>query len=451
MDFGTSAVKVDILDADGRARGTASATYPLTRRPCSKVEIPPGVLFDAAYRACAEIPVEVRQQVGAVCYDAFSPSPVFTRADGSLAYPNIITHLDRRSRVESQRVLDTVGGDRFMEITGVQPIVGGVGILTALWMQANQPDVLAHTSHIGHLAGYVGLRLTGTWSVDRVNASMLGVYETTTDQGWSPELIEAFGLRAGWFGRITQPGSLLGTLRRSEARRLGVPAGVPVGVGTNDMAAAQVGAGNETAGSVMGTAGSSDMVSILTDLPLTNPHHYLRCSATPGLWQIYATTAGGFALDWFHREFCRELDREGFFNDLLPRALTTSPDRAGVTFAPFLSGDRQSLEPRRARWDGLTLHTSREEMLAALLLAMNRTLAETVERAAAVLPLQPVIKLSGGMATPAIIALKQQVFRGFGFEVVRNCSALGNMRLMQRHIDGTAGPAGTPRLARSDL
>jgi xylulokinase len=95
-----------------------------------------------------------------------------------------------------------------------------------------------------------------------------------------------------------------GTLQKDMADALGVREGIPVAVGTNDMASAQAGAGNFEPGCIMDTAGSSDMVSILTDQPVVHPRYYLRNSAIPGLWQIYATTAGGFALDWFYGQFC---------------------------------------------------------------------------------------------------------------------------------------------------
>ena len=74
-------------------------------------------------------------------------------------------------------------------------------------------------------------------------------------------------------------------------------------------------------------------------------------------------------------------------------------------------------------------------MLAALMTAMNRTLTDTVDRAANVLDLDPLIKLSGGMSTPEIIALKKRIFAGFDFEVVHNCSIIGNVRLMQRYAE----------------
>ncbi|HZL04692.1 MAG TPA: FGGY family carbohydrate kinase [Coriobacteriia bacterium] len=437
IDFGTSSVKMQILDDELAVLATGKADYPYILLAGEKVEIDPKVLFEATYAACQELPEKLRAEVGMLCYDTFSPSPVFLRADGSLAYPNIITHMDRRSRAQCDHIDQVVGRDRYLSIAGIYPFAGGAGIMTVLWMQANAPEVLAETARIGHLTTYVHHHLTGEWMVDLVNASMLGLYETTTQGGWSAELLDAFGLDPAWFGEIRNPGTVLGTLREAEAALLGVPAGIPVAVGTNDMAAAQVGAGNVTAGRVMNTAGSSDMVSILTDQPRTSPHYYLRNSAIPGLWQIYATTAGGFAVDWFYKQFCPEMSEVAFYRDYLPACLERFQTDGEVTFDPYLTGDRQSLEKRSGAWHGLTLTATRDEMLAALLKSMNRVLADVIELARASVDFEPVIKLTGGLSSPWYIALKEREIPGFTFEVVDNCSILGNVALAQLYNAGS--------------
>jgi len=176
------------------------------------------------------------------------------------------------------------------------------------------------------------------------------------------------------------------------------------------------------------------MVSVLTDRPVTNPGYYLRNAALPGLWQIYATTAGGFALEWFWSQFCRDLSRETFYEELVPAALEAWPEDGEVTFAPYLTGDRQSLEKRTATWSGLTLGTTREEMLAAVLKSMNRVLAGTLRQASEVLELKPVVKLTGGMSDEHYLALKKREMPGFDFEVVDNCPILGNVWLARRGL-----------------
>ena len=436
IDVGTSAVKLCVVDHDRRVLAAGTAAYPYILLPGEKVEIDPEVLFASIYRAATLLPEDLRRAIDIVCYDTFSPSPVFLREDGGFAYPNVITHLDRRSRDQSRRVDDVVGKDRYLEVAGIYPFTGGAGLMTVLWMQEHEPGCLDETARIGHLSTFVHHRLTGRWTVDLVNASMLGVYETTTQAGWSVELLDAFALRPEWFGEIHDPGTLLGTLTAAEAGRLGVPAGVPVAVGTNDMASAQVGAGNTTSGSIMNTAGSSDMVSILTDVPAPDPRYYLRNAALPGLWQIYATTAGGFALDWFHREFCREMSIQTFYEEYLPECLARYPEVEEVAFDPYLTGDRQSLERRTGAWRGLTLAATREEMLVTVLRAMNRVLYEVIRGAASLVEVDRVIKLTGGLSGPAFVRLKEAEMPGFTFEVVDDCPVLGNVALAQRHLDG---------------
>lgn len=434
VDFGTSSVKASLVDEGLNELGTAIAEYPYVLLPGSKVEMDPAELMAGLYKATSQLDPDLLERVELLCYDAFSPSPVFMKESGELAYGNIVTHMDRRSREQSRYIDEEFGRDRYLNITGIYPFAGGAGIMTVLWMQQNQPDVLESTFRIGHLTTYVHQQLTGEWMVDLVNASMLGLYETLTQRGWSRTLLDDFDLDEKWFDRICTPGTILGRLLPGASAKLGVKRGVPVAVGTNDMAAAQVGAGNLEPGCIMNTAGSSDMVSILTDRPVVSPHYYLRNSALPGIWQIYATTAGGFALDWFHKQLARDLTRRDFYESLVPKALAEFKEDGEVTFDPYLTGDRQSMEKRTGAWHGLTLEATREEMLAAMLKSMNRVLNATVREAAQVVDLRPVIKLTGGLSKNTFVELKQREIPGFTFEVVENCSIIGNVALAQRYL-----------------
>jgi sugar (pentulose or hexulose) kinase len=431
LDVGTSATKASVLDADLRELATAQAEYPYLLLPGAKVEIDPAALLRGMAAAVRGLDERLLAEVECVCYDTFSPSPVFLDAAGDLAYPNVITHMDRRSAEQSAYIGQVIGNDACLEITGLYPFIGGSGLLSLLWLRQYAPECLARTATVTHLAGYLHQLLTGLPATDLVNASMLGVYETTTQSGWSKTLIDALGLNPGWFGEIFNPGSVHGTLRAEMADLFGVRAGIVVTIGTNDMAAAQVGAGNITPGGIMNTAGSSDMVSVLTDVASTAPDYYLRNSAFPGIWQIYATTAGGFAIDWFHDQFARDLGKDEFYERFLPAALAAYQADPGLGFAPYLTGDRQSLQVKTGAWTGLTLAATREQMLGAMLTAMARVLARTISQAAGLVRLNTVIKISGGLATEPLIALKQREIPGFQFQKVDNCSILGNVRLAQ--------------------
>jgi sugar (pentulose or hexulose) kinase len=435
IDFGTSSVKVSILDEGRNLLQTSKEDYPYILLPGEKVEIAPEALFEALRQAASRLDPRLAASVEMLCYCTFSPSPVLMRGDGSLCYPNIITHLDRRSRAQSGTILEKVGRERFLQITGFYPFAGGAGVMTLLWFMENEPDALADLHCFGHLPTYIHHRLTGEWMTDRVNASMTGLYDTVTQSGWSQELLDKLSIPSRWLAPIRQPGTVLGALLPRAASLLGLRPRIPVTAGTNDMAAAQAGAGNFTAGCIMDTAGSSDMVSILTDKPVVHPRYYLRNSALPGIWQIYATTAGGFALDWFREQFCREMSREHFYGDYLARVIDRWPREGEVIFDPYLTGDRQSMEKRTGAWHGLTLSATREEMLAAMLRSMNRVLYETIQEASKIQPLKDVIQLAGGMSDEKFIQLKMREIPGYRFEVVDNCSTLGNVALAQHFMN----------------
>lgn len=434
VDFGTSSIKISIVDENLKQLQTAKEDYPYILLPGEKVEIDPDELFASLYRAADKLDAGLMNQIDMLCYCTFSPSPVLMREDGTLAYPNIVTHMDRRSRAQTDTILAKVGKDEFLNITGFYPFAGGAGVMTLLWFMENEPDVLRDVACFGHLPTYIHHRLTGLWMTDLVNASMMGLYDTVTQSGWSEELLKKLNIPASWLADIRQPGAAFGTLQKDMAEALGVREGIPVAIGTNDMASAQAGAGNFEPGCIMDTAGSSDMVSILTDQPVVHPRYYLRNSAIPGLWQIYATTAGGFALDWFYGQFCREMEADTFYGAYMEEVIDGWVEEKEVSFDPYLTGDRQSLEKRAGAWRGLTLSASREEMLAAMLRSMNRVLYETIEEARKLQPLKPVIQIAGGMSDEKFIRLKTREIPGFRFEVVDNCSILGNVALALRFI-----------------
>jgi sugar (pentulose or hexulose) kinase len=181
---------------------------------------------------------------------------------------------------------------------------------------------------------------------------------------------------------------------------------------------------------MLNISGSSEMISILTDKPRIDDRYYLRCSATEGLWQIYATTAGGFALDWFRKEFYRDMDEKAFFGTELPRiAGEFSSRRDSVEFQPYLSGDRQSIIPKKGAFTGLTLETRREDLLTALLRGMHEPILRTLSICEKFMSLEKTIKLSGGMIDRSILHIKEQIFPSYRFETKDECMILGSALL----------------------
>ena len=97
-----------------------------------------------------------------------------------------------------------------------------------------------------------------------------------------------------------------------------------------------------------------------------------------------------------------------------------------VGFLPYLAGDRQSLEPKRGAFTGLTLQSTRRDFLAAIFLGIHEPIQETLRLAEEFLSLNKTIKLTGGMVDDAFLTIKYKLFPSYTFEVKPDCPILGN-------------------------
>jgi len=427
IDIGTSSVKAALLDGAYNIIDTAKADYRIHTSNIDWVELDAAEVMGAIVEAVKAIPGV--GDAGLVCFDNFSPSLLMMDENGEALCP-ILTHLDRRSKKQTQDILGVFGKERFQAITGIQPFTGGASVTSALWLKENMGSAWGAAARVGHINTYIYKQLTGVWAIDPVNASQTGMYETIAEGGWSGEICGGLGIPLEKLPEVMDAGAIAGGLAKKYAMLTGLAEGVPVALGTNDAAAAQLGAGNRSPGCVLNISGSSDMVSILTDKPVVNDKYYTRAFCLPGLWQYYVTTAGGFAVDWFREQFCLDISARQFFEVEFEEAAKLCTDASlAVKFTPYLAGDRQSLEPKQASYTGLTLGATRRQMLAALLLAMHEPMLGVIGLCEKIMPLGGVIKLTGGLLSPSLVSLKQRLFPKYRFEAYDDCPLIGSARL----------------------
>jgi len=427
IDIGTSSVKAALLDGAFNILHTAKADYRIRTINVDWVELDANAVMDAIIATAKNLPGAADTEL--ICFDNFSPSLLLMDKDGEATHP-ILTHLDRRSKKQTRDILNLFGKERFQAVTGIQPFTGGASVTSVLWLKENRASAWRSAARIGHINTYVYKQLTGVWAIDPVNASQTGMYETLTEGGWSAGICGELGIEMEKLPEVMNAGAVAGRLTKKMSLLTGIPEGTPVALGTNDAAAAQIGAGNRSSGDILNISGSSDMVSILTDKPVVDDQYYTRAFCIPGIWQYYVTTAGGFAVDWFREQFCRELSAGQFFGKEFEEAanLCTGGDLA-VRFTPYLAGDRQSLTPKQASFTGLTLDATRRQMLAALLLAMHEPMRDVIGACEKIMELSGDIKLTGGLLSPAFVSLKRRLFPQYRLEVYDDCPLIGSAKL----------------------
>jgi sugar (pentulose or hexulose) kinase len=427
LDFGTSSIKLSLLDDIPSVLKSFKVPYSMRVYNGNWSEIDGKDILAAMYKGIKALG-EDTGGTDLIVFDNFSPSLSLMDKEGNPILP-IFTHLDRRSKKQTQDILAHMGKEKFQSLTGIQPFTGGASITSLLWVKENMSSVFREAWRVGHLNTFIYKKLTGLWCTDPVNASMTGMYETITRKGWSEEICRIFGIPPALLPDIINAGTIAGTLNRETAELCGLKEGIPVALGSNDAASAQAGAGNFRAGNMLNISGSSEMISVLTDEPRINDRYYLRCAVTPGLWQIYAITASGFVLDWFRREFYRDMSEDAFFSREFPAVVDGFLDTGAARFLPYLAGDRQSLVPKKGAFTELTLETKREDFLAAILLGIHEPIRMIIDICGSFMDLDKTIKLTGGMIDPAFLKVKQKIFPDYSFEIKPDCPVIGSARL----------------------
>ena len=162
--------------------------------------------------------------------------------------------------------------------------------------------------------------------------------------------------------------SIAGEIRPKLARRLGLPAGVPVVAGAGDSIACALGAGVTGAGPVSEMAGSSSCFNsvVAEPLPDRDVTHYPSITGREGYVTEVGINTTGEAVDWLVGLFYGRVRRAGYTR--LEQAVAGSPPGAGgLVFAPVL-GDGERDDPAlRGAVTGLSLRHDRGAVARAAL------------------------------------------------------------------------------------
>lgn len=391
VDVGSSAVKAAVFDDDRRVgeivRAKVSTAY-----DGPSVEIDADGLLGAVGEAVKMLG-DAAASADCLAIDVLAPGFVPLTRSGEALHP-IITHQDRRSVAQALEIERRVGADRHLKILGCRPFPGGIASSSLLWLKQNRPDAYKKADLFGQVNTFLNLRFTGNAVLDPGNATFLGFFKTGELKGWSRELCDAVGVKPARLPEIRMGNEPAGKLLPEPAARLGLREGIPVLTGVIDTTAAIYSTG-AVPGRVFNSIGSTDVLAVVTDRFAPHPKVLTRAFGVGRLWVAVNTiAAGGAALTWAHRNFFADLSKDQFFAAVKQAVEREAP--SPVKFRPYLAGDRLSIRQKTGAFDKLTLATTREDMLKAILDAWADLNSRGLRRLRSRAQLLPDVYVSGG-------------------------------------------------------
>ncbi len=202
-------------------------------------------------------------------------------------------------------------------------------------------------------------------------------------------MLEGLELERDWLPEVLESSESCGQLDD----------GTPVAAGAGDQAAGALGVGVSAPGPLSIVLGTSGVVFAAADEFLPDPEGRLHafCHARPSGWHVMGVmlSAAG-SLDWARDT----LAPEAGFAELVASAEPWAPGTEGLTFLPYLSGERTPHADPDARgaFTGLSLRHDRGALIRAVLEGVAFGLADSLALIRA-LGLEPNVgRVSGGGA-----------------------------------------------------
>ncbi|MDX2212774.1 MAG: xylulokinase [Oculatellaceae cyanobacterium bins.114] len=387
IDLGTSSVKAIALDTKGQMVAEASHPYPVHAPQPGWAESDPAHWWDAVAIAVRAVTHNFADSVQAIGLSGQMHGVVLTDASGNPLRPAILWADTRSSEVlHNYHALTSE-----LQQPLANPIATGMAGCSLLWLRHDEPDVYRTARWALQPKDWLRFQMTGAIATEPSDASGTLLYDVIADE-WAWAVMEALHLRSDWLPEVIPSRAIAGNLIPDAADHLGLPSDIPIIAGAADTAAAALGSGLLAPGVMQLTVGSGAQLITLQTQPQPDSHRrtHLFRSALPNQWYALAAIQNaGLALEWVRQILGLS------WAEVYDQAFAISPGCEGLTFLPYLTGDRTPhLDPNaRGAWIGLGLHHTRVHLMRAAL----EGVAFSIRQGLDVMPLHPsTIRLAGG-------------------------------------------------------
>ncbi|MGN0424740.1 MAG: xylulokinase [Acetatifactor sp.] len=375
IDLGTSAVKLLLMDSEGKIVNIVSREYPLYFPHPGWSEQKPEDWYAQTMDGIKELIAGVdKSQVAGISFGGQMHGLVILDKDDNVIRPAILWN-DGRTTEETDYLNNVIGKEKLSEYTA-NIAFAGFTAPKILWVKNNEPENFAKIAKIMLPKDYIAYKLTGVHCTDVSDASGMLVFDVK-NRKWSKEMCEICGITEDQLATCYESYEAVGTVLPEIAAELGIPATCKVAAGAGDNAAAAVGTG--TVGDNMcnislGTSGTIFISSKNFGVDKFNAlHSFAHADGSYHLMGCMLSAAS--CNKWWMDEIIRTKDYPAEQKNI------TKLGENHVYFLPYLMGERSphNNPNARATFIGMTMDTTREDMTQAVLEGVAFALRDSLE------------------------------------------------------------------------
>lgn len=374
IDLGTSAVKLLLLDKNGKIVKTVSKEYGVNYLNSNWAEQNPEEWWSAVCHGLKDILDEnIKEELKSISFSGQMHGLVILDEEDKVIRPAIIW-CDQRTEKECIELnsLPWLG-----KVTGNQALTG----FTApkiLWLKNNEYENFQKIKKIMLPKDYIAYKLSKIHGIDVSDASgtlILNVLE----RKWAKEMIEYLGIREENLGKVFESMEVIGNIDKEIAKSFGINEDVKIVIGGGDQAVGAVGVGAIKEGIISVALGTSGVVFSSTDEYRADKNYRLHsfCDANGKYHQMGVMLSAAGAFKWWVEDVNESKDY-GYYNEIAEKIEVGSK---GLFFMPYLIGERTPHNDSNIRGSfiGLTHNHKKGEMTRAVLEGVAFALRDSFE------------------------------------------------------------------------
>ena len=399
IDLGTSAVKLLLVDEQGRIVKSVTKEYPLSFPRPGWSEQDPADWWKAVQHGILQLTEDADKSEirGIGCGGQMHGLVVLDELDRVIR-PAILWN-DGRTAEETAWLNTEIGKEKLSALTA-NIAFAGFTAPKLLWLRKHEPENFARIKKIMLPKDYINYRLTGVHACDFSDASGMLLLDVPHKR-WSREMLDVCGVSEKQMPRLFESSQVIGRLQGFVAGSLGLPRDCKVVAGAGDNAAAAVGTGVVGEGGCNISLGTSGTIFISSEKFGVDPNNALHafCHADGGFHLMGCMLSAASCNKWFCNEILKTKDYAAEQGGILPDKL----GRNRVFFLPYLMGERSPINDvdARACFIGMSMDTSRADLAQAVLEGVAFAVRDSFEVAKSLgLPIRHSMLCGGGARSP---------------------------------------------------
>ena len=375
VDLGTSAVKLLLMDGDGKVHKIVSKEYPLYFPHPGWSEQKPEDWFAQSMAGIKELVSQCdKNKVAGISFGGQMHGLVILDGEDKVIRPAILWN-DGRTGEETDYLNQEIGKEKLSEYTA-NIAFAGFTAPKLLWMKKHEPENFEKISKIMLPKDYLAYCISGSFCTDVSDASGMLLLDVK-NRCWSKEMIEICGITQKQLPKLYESYEVVGNLKPEIAEELGLSPQVKVIAGAGDNAAAAVGTGTVGEGMCnisLGTSGTIFISSRSFGVDQNNALHSFAHS--DGYYHLMGCMLSAASCNkWWNENILKTTDFAAEQADI------TKLGENQVFYLPYLMGERSphNNPDARAMFIGMSMDTRREDMTLAVLEGVTFGLRDSLE------------------------------------------------------------------------